>query len=232
MSGVAIVTGAGSGIGREIAVQMAAAGYRVALCGRRIDALRETGAMLRGPAWTAIGADVGDPAQAQRLIDECVAWGGRLDALVNNAGLAPAAAIEDHTPALIREVFDVNAVGVAASIARAWPVFQKQGGGCIVNVSSMATIDPYPTLFAYAAAKASVNVMARVCALAGRPWNIRAFAVAPGAVETAMLRGVIGEQDLPTSRTLAPAHVAGVIVACAKGERDAENGQTILLPSP
>lgn len=236
---VALITGAGSGIGRAVARRLSEEGYAVALVGRRAGPLKETGAGLKTP-WAAIAADVADPKDAAGIVDRTVERFGRLDVLINNAGYGPPAAIADTTAEMVRAVFDVNAVGPAITIARAWPVMEKSaraGGRCVVvNVSSMATIDPFPTLYAYAAAKAAVNLMARSCHNAGRAieggGSIRAFAVAPGAVETEMLRGIVSRDEFPTEKTLAPEAVAEVIAACVRGDRDDQSGEVIVVPSP
>jgi len=233
---VALVTGAGSGIGRAAAIMLSAAGFRLVLVGRRVDKLRETGALLAGP-WMAISADLRDPAQVEGMVDQTLAKFGRLDALINNAGYSEPATIEQTTPTLVRDIFAVNAIAPTIAIARAWPALVRQAtaehtGAVIVNVSSFATIDPFPTLYAYAAAKASVNLLARSVANQGAPLNIRGFAVAPGAVETDLLRRIVPSTVLPTSKTLRPESVARVILQCVQGQRDGENGQVILLPSP
>jgi len=228
---VALVTGGGSGIGRATAVRLDAAGYRVVLAGRRQERLRETGG-LRGNEWEAVRADLSEMSAAEGIVDAAVARFGRLDALINNAGWSPAATIPQTTPAIISAVFAVNAHAPAASIARAWPHFERQGGGVVVNVSSYATIDPFPQLYAYAAAKASVNLLARSVANAGRGMGIRGFAVAPGAVETEMLRAIVSEAMLPADRTLSVDAVAAVIAACVLGLHDDLNGTVILVPSP
>jgi NAD(P)-dependent dehydrogenase (short-subunit alcohol dehydrogenase family) len=226
--GVALVTGAGSGIGRATAVLLARHGWNVALCGRRRAPLAETAALL-GSASEVITADVGNAADAARMVESAVSRFGRLDALVNNAGYAPLLPIDRTTPEVIDEVYRVNALGPAYAIARAWPVFVRQRGGCIVNVSTLGTFDPFPGFFAYAAAKSAVNSMARSCAKEGVAHDIRAFAVAPGAVETAMLRAIIPESSLPRSATLAPEGVARVIVDAVTGRYDDRNGDTITV---
>jgi NAD(P)-dependent dehydrogenase (short-subunit alcohol dehydrogenase family) len=228
---VAIVTGAGSGIGRSVAQLLSAAGWRLVLVGRRTGPLDETGASLGGP-WIAAPADVGDEAQVRRVVNDTLRRLGRIDALVNNAGHAPMLPIEETTPEVIRGVFDVNAIGPAVAIAAVWPVFHRQGGGRIVNVSSYSTVDPFPGLFAYAGAKGALNLLAKAAANEGRSLGIKAFAVAPGAVETDMLRANFSESTLPTCKTLPPASVAQVIVECVTGERDDQNGEVILVPSP
>lgn len=230
---VACITGAGSGIGRAVARRLGDLGYALALVGRREEPLRETAALLPASAPNLIlSADVSDTRAIGAAIDRTVEHFGRLDALVNNAGAAPLAPIDRTTPELLEECFRVNTLGPAAAIARAWPTFKAQRAGCIVNVSSMATADPFPGFFAYAAAKAGVNLMARSCAKEGKAFNIRAFAVAPGAVDTPMLRANFNEKTIPPSRCLSPDDVATVIVECIRGDRNACNGDTIFVPSP
>ncbi|MBS0198378.1 MAG: SDR family oxidoreductase [Planctomycetes bacterium] len=233
---VALVTGAGSGIGRETAIQLSKLGYRVVLAGRRVDALRETASMLAGPR-AEVGADLGEAIQAEKLVDYAVETFGRLDAVINNAGWSIAATIPQTNAALVQRVFAVNAIAPAIIIARAWPILERQAraegkGGVFVNVSSMATVDPFESLYAYAAAKSAVNSLARSVAKAGRALGIRGFAIAPGAVETPLLRSIVGIDQLPTEQTLSPESVARLIVDCVTGKRDQNNGETILMPSP
>ncbi|MCW5777555.1 MAG: SDR family oxidoreductase [Phycisphaeraceae bacterium] len=232
---VALVTGAGSGIGRAIAVQLAARGYRLLLVGRRTAALEETGTMLsgeRGIAWRAHSADVGEAAACARAVDAAVSAFGRLDALVSNAGIAELRTVAEHSADDVRRTFEVNALGPAWLTAAAWPLFERQGGGCVVFVSSVASVDPFPGLGVYGAAKASLNTLARACAVEGERFGLRAFSVAPGAVETPMLRSMFTPSDLPARACLTPEQVAAVVVECIAGTRDAENGRTILIPSP
>lgn len=228
---VAIVTGAGSGIGREVSRQLGERGWALALVGRRREPLEET-ARLVGTTSLVVEADVGEASAAQRMVDRTVSHFGRLDALVNNAGYAPMTPVDRHTARMIQDVFNINAVGPAAAVARAWETFERQGGGRVVFVSSYATRDPFPGFFGYASAKAAVNMLARTTAGEGRAINVKAFAVAPGAVETPMLRSILPTEVLPAERTLSPEVVARVIVECAAGERDHENGKVIFLPSP
>jgi len=228
---VAIITGAGSGIGRATATALSAKGWSLGLIGRRAERLNGTGAVLTTP-WTAVPANIANPEQLQRAIDTIADRFGRVDALVNNAGAAPMGPIDRLSLESLRECFDTNAMAPAVAVARVWPLFRKQRSGCIVNVSSMATVDPFPGFIAYAASKASVNMLAKACAKEGKSIGVRAFAVAPGAVETEMLRANFPATTLPTARTLSPEAVASVIVACILGKRDGENGTTIVVPSP
>ena len=95
----------------------------------------------------------------------------------------------------------------------------------------MATVDPFPGLGVYAASKAALASLTRSLHNEGASHGIRAFSVAPGAVETKMLRQLFSTDQLPTDQTLEPAAVAEVVVGCIRGEREDDRGQTILLPS-
>lgn len=239
---VALVTGAGSGIGRATARALAARGYRCSLIGRTEATLRETGAGLgaEGEDWTLVAADLSTEAGVSAAAGGTLEAFGRLDALVNNAGWSPLRPIGACSYGQIREIFDVNAVGPLALIAACWGAFERQRSGCVVNVSTYSTIDPFPGLGVYGAAKAALNLIVRGIMNETSAWGevrpgvpaMRAFAVAPGAVETPLLRSLFPESSLPRERTLEPEAVAEVIVECVVGERDRQVGETILLPSP
>jgi NAD(P)-dependent dehydrogenase (short-subunit alcohol dehydrogenase family) len=236
-SPVAILTGAGSGIGRCIALQLALARFRTVLVGRNRANLEETRLLLGGTPSLVLPADIALPVECSRVVETTVSHFGRIDALINNAGYAPCLPLGQQSPALMQEVFAINAIGPANLIVAAWAVFEQQfrrgiTGSCIVNISSLATLDPFPGLFAYAAAKASVNLMARSCQNEGKSMGLRAFAVAPGSVETRMLRAIVSEDLLPKDRTLDPNDVAAVVMDCVSGKHDDKLGETIALPSP
>lgn len=233
---VALVTGAGSGIGLASARLLAREGFDLILVGRRREPLDGAAAQIRSetPGATALvhPADVGDPDAAPSIIRAATDRFGRLDALVNNAGLAPLLRIDQTTPDILRDAFSVNAIGPGALIAAAWPVFVAQQGGRVINISTMGTSDPFPGFFAYAAAKCAVNSYARSVAKEGAGNNITGFAIAPGAVETPMLRALFDESMLPPEKTLTPDHIARIVADCALGKRDAESGTTIYVPNP
>lgn len=245
---VALITGAGSGIGRSIAIQLARHGWRIMGVGRHEGTLRKTleeCSAAGGPGGLVYTCDVGDADQARTAVTTAFSRFGRLDALINNAGAAPKVAAAEHTKEQIAQAFAVNAVGPANMIAEAlsrWTRGDAPGlaqnmpaghrGPAIVNVSSMAAINPFPGFFAYAAAKAGVNLLTKSAHNEYRPLGLRTFAVAPGAVETPLLRSIIPVEALPTSRCLSPEAVAAIVVECVLGQRDAECGETILVPSP
>lgn len=232
----ALITGSGSGIGRAIAITLSRQGYTCALVGRRADALRQTAAMLAHPAHI-ITADLTQPFDSQRIVDECVQLTGALHVLVNNAGWSPAADLRATTTEDIAHVYALNAAAPAIAIARAWPTFIKQHAAspansprmCVINISSLGTIDPFDSLWAYASAKASVNLLALAAARQGKAISVRAFAIAPGAVETDLLRSIVPESMLPPEDTLPPQAVADLVAACVAGQRDGDNGSTIFI---
>ena len=227
-SPVAIVTGASSGIGLATAHRLATAGYRLCLAARTEAALADAAATLPGEPLT-VATDIGALDQVDRLVDAAIDRFGRIDVLVNNAGFAPLKPIDETDAETLRTAFMVNAVGPAHAISRCWPHLGTHGQGCVINVSTMGTDDPFPGFFAYAASKASVNLMARSCANEGADRGIRAFSIAPGAVETPMLRGLFDTAQLPADACLAPDDVAALIVACIQGDHDDRNGDTIFI---
>lgn len=232
---VNVVTGAGSGIGRAVCQQLAERGHRLALVGRRSEPLQETMRRCAGSDQfdaIAISADITDPSACQDIIDQVVERWGRLDGLVNNAGLAELTPMSCATPEAITRIFAVNLFGPIHLTKAAWPILARQNAGCVVNVSSMSATDPFPGLGLYGAAKAGAEALVRAIVNEGRRHNLRAFAVAPGAVETDMLRNMFSTQALPEDMTLRPEDVAEVIVGCLVGEREEVPGSTIHVHSP
>ena len=231
---VSLVTGAGSGIGLATARRLAAAGHRLALAGRRLEPLRDAGAGFgsEGEDWVALPTDVGIPEQAQALVGRVLDAMGRVDALVNNAGWTPMKPVAEHSLDDVAKIFAVNAIGPTLLTIDAVNAMRDKGGR-IVNISSIASGDPFPGLSVYGGAKAALNTLTKgLAGELGESSTIKVFCVAPGAVETALLRSILPADQLPTEACLTPDAVAEVIAACVTGERDAETGQTIWLPSP
>ncbi len=235
----AIVTGAGSGIGQATGVLLAAGGYRLALVGRQIDKLKKTEAHCLDAAppgvevdTELIAADLCDPDTWGRIIEQAVQRFDRLDAIANVAGVAQMGPIESVTHEDWRRCIDTNLSCVVNLTAAAWPIFARQGSGVIVNVSSMASIDPFPGLGIYATAKAGLNMFTSCTAQEGKGIGLKAVAIAPGAVETPMLRSLFDTDAIPPDRALDPRAVAQVICGCITGKRAFESGSVIQLPSP
>lgn len=229
---VTIVTGAGSGIGRALAVMLAGRGHALTLAGRTESKLAETAALCVPQGCLAPIVAAGDlsvPAVAHAVVDRTVAERGRLDVLVNCAGTAPLAPIEATDPAVVADAFGSNAFAPAYLTARAWPHFRSRRQGCVINVSSLASTDPFPGFFAYAAAKSAMDSYVRSMHGEGARHGIRAFCVNPGAIETPLLRKNFPERVLPHERTLPPEAVAQVIIDCIEGRRDGDRGRDIVV---
>lgn len=231
-----MIGGASSGIGQATAVALAEAGYAVALLARREPVLREVAEQIAAASPEAttrvLPTDLTDPDAVQRAVDAVLEAHGRIDALVNAAGDAPLQPIERITPSVWRQCVDSNLSSVIYTTRSVWPAMRSQRAGVIVNLSSLASVDPFRGFNIYAAAKAGVNMFTHCTADEGKRHGITAVAIAPGAVETPMLRRNFSEKVLPRDRTLAPADVAAVIRDCVLGRRDFRSGETIQLPSP
>ena len=165
----------------------------------------------------------------ERLVRRAVEAFGRLDAVVHCAGLAPVRRIGEMTDAEWREVIDTNLSAAFYLCRAAWPVFERQGAGVVVNISSVATRDPFPGFAAYAAAKGGLNALGLAAAREGEKAGIRVHTVAPGATETAMFRRVVTPEQWPAEKTLAPADVARVIAQCVTGELKYASGEVIYI---
>ncbi len=233
----AIVAGAGSGIGRATAVLLAQAGFDLVLAGRTEAKLQETAALARRSmalpgqvvtqALDLCAADAG-----RQLVDQAMNRLGRIDALANIAGYASLKSVPQVEPAEWRRTIDGNVSYVMNLTAAVWPMFAAQHSGVIVNVSSMASVDPFPGFAMYAAAKTALNMFTRVTAREGCDIGVRAVAIAPGAVETPMLRALFDTGTVPAERALAPQMVATVIRDCITGARSFVPGDVIPVPSP
>lgn len=231
-SPVSIVTGAGSGIGRAVAIDLATRGHALTLAGRTESKLHATAAACvaaGGPAPLVMPGDLADSGLAHSVVDRTIAERGHLDNLVNCAGTAPLVRIQDTTDELLEEVFFHNAFAPAFLIVRAWPHFMERRGGCVVNVSSLASSDPFNGFFAYGAAKSAVDSFVRSMHGEGARLGIRAFCINPGAIETPMLRRNFPVTMLPEAKTLPPEAVAHVIADCIEGRREADRGKTIIV---
>jgi NAD(P)-dependent dehydrogenase (short-subunit alcohol dehydrogenase family) len=233
---VTILTGAGSGIGHALALLLAGEGHTLHLVGRTAAKLEATKAEVLSAhpdAKVRLHAiDLCDSDLAAGVVDAAIAEDGGVDCLVNCAGIAPLVPIERTDESVLEHAFMTNAYGPAFLIARCWPHFTARRAGCIVNISSMASIDPFPGFFAYAASKAALDSMTRSCHNEGVRKGIRAFCINPGAVETPLLRSNFPEKALPHARTLSPDAVARIALDCIAGRRDDDRGRPIPVPSP
>jgi NAD(P)-dependent dehydrogenase (short-subunit alcohol dehydrogenase family) len=186
---VAVVTGAGSGLGRMITIALAAKGWSVAAVGRRVEPLNETAALARPGLVLPLPADVGDPDSAAALFAVVRERFGRLDLLVNNAGTgAPAGAVDELTPDGWQSIVAVNLTGsyLCAHHAVAMMKAQQPMGGRIINNGSISAHSPRPRSVGYTVTKHAITGLTKSISLDGRPYNIACGQIDIGNASTAM----------------------------------------------
>ncbi|TDO67444.1 NAD(P)-dependent dehydrogenase (short-subunit alcohol dehydrogenase family) [Kribbella sp. VKM Ac-2571] len=214
---VALVTGSASGIGAATVRRLAADGMTVAVHSRSSRSAGEALAAELGGSYHQ--ADLSDDAAAQALVPDVVAEHGRLDVLVNNAGISwpvPHADLDGLTASDWRQLLDVNLIAPWLLCTAALPTLREYGG-CIVNVTSHAGVRPKGSSIAYAASKAALNHVTKLLAAALGP-DVRVNAVAPGLVDTPLTESWTEAQDLwktssPMRRAARPEDVADLISA-------------------
>lgn len=217
---VALVTGAGNGIGREIALAFAKEGAAVIASDRDTAAGEQTVAKIveqRGKA-SFIACDVSDEGAVDRLFDRAIAEHGRIDCAVNNAGIDPELSLEPQWDlALFDRIFAINVRGVFLCMRREAEHMRAIGGGSIVNLGSFASVAGVPNKPAYTASKHAVLGMTRSAALFYAQHKVTINAVCPGSVNTAMIQANIdiipgGEATLnganPARRMAEPEEIA------------------------
>lgn len=231
-SRVALVTGAGSGIGRACALALHAVGYHVVLAGRRLDALNETIAQASGGSdakLLAVPTDVGDPASVKALFAKTKEAFGRLDVLFNNAGMgAPAVPMEDLTYEQWKAVVDVNLTGPFLCTQEAIRLMKSQSpqGGRIINNGSISAYAPRPFSAPYTATKHAISGLTRSTALDGRRHNIACGQIDIGNAATEMTErmaaGVIqADGSTKVEARMDVKHVADAVVHMASLPLDA-----------
>ncbi|MEV0055593.1 SDR family oxidoreductase [Saccharopolyspora shandongensis] len=188
---VAVVTGAGSGVGREIARALLGAGYRVALAGRRPEPLRETA--QDSDAALVVPTDVGDPESVAALFDGVRDAWGRVDLLVNNAGtFGPAGSVGELSYSDWQAVVQANLTGSFLCAHHAFRVMREQDpqGGRIINNGSISAHSPRPRSVAYTATKHAITGLTKSISLDGRPYDIACGQIDIGNAATEMTAGI------------------------------------------
>jgi NADP-dependent 3-hydroxy acid dehydrogenase YdfG len=190
---VVVITGASSGLGEAAARMLSAEGATVVLGARRVDRLQSLADELsgRGGRALAIATDVTDCGQVKRLVDAAAETYGRLDVMLNNAGLMPLSPLERLRVDEWDRMIDVNLKGVLYGIAAALPHMQRQKAGHIINVSSVAGHKVRAGGAVYAATKHAVRALSEGLRQEVKPYNIRTTVISPGVVVS----------ELPTSAT-------------------------------
>lgn len=201
---VAVVTGAGSGMGRATAIRFAQEGAKVVAAD--ISGLEDDAASAAGNDSIACHADVSKSADVRAMLNLAVDRFGRLDILYNNAGIqGPLALTADYDEDGFDHVIGVNLRGVFLGMKYAIPLMLKSGGGSIINTSSMAALVAFPMMAGYCASKGGVSMLTKLTAAEYASQGIRVNAILPGAIDTGM------------TQALPPDYINGAIAATLMG---------------
>lgn len=235
---VAIITGASRGIGFAIAEAYVREGARIALCGSRLSSAEKAVSILREKYPDAdilpIGVNVNDTEEIKAMVSAVVSKWGRIDALVNNAGITSTKSILEMTDEDFTSVIDINLVGPFKITREVANVMKDNGGGSIINTSSMVGSYGGKMQTAYSSSKFGINGLTKSCAKELGQYNIRVNAVAPGAVATDMAKEFTSDKMrqylammTPLGRMAEPDELAGAYVYLASDESTFTTGTII-----
>ena len=230
---VVVITGASSGLGAETARHLSTLGAKVVLGARREEKLVELAEELGLSSSSVLKTDVTDRSQVQSLVDRAVELHGRVDVILNNAGLMPSSMLDKLKVDEWDRMIDVNIKGVLYGIAAVLPYMQKQNSGQIINVSSVAGHKVGPGGSVYAGTKWAVRAISEGLRQEVKPWNIRTTIVSPGAVSTELI-DTITDQDVAkgmskTYEKALPANSFARVVAFAIGQPEDMDVNEILF---
>jgi NADP-dependent 3-hydroxy acid dehydrogenase YdfG len=192
---IVVITGASSGLGEATARRLAREGAKLVLGARRLERLQTLAGELSLGDEAVVQTDVTDYEQVRRLVDHAVQTHGRVDAIINNAGLMPLSPLEALKVEDWDRTIDVNLKGVLYGIAAALPHMKEQQSGHVINVSSVAGHTVNPGGAVYSATKYGVRVISEALRQEVKPYNIRTTVISPGAVATE-LPGSVTEPDV------------------------------------
>lgn len=227
-SKVAIVTGGGTGIGRGVALALAGERVKVILCGRREERLKETIDKIiehQGEA-IALSADVSQVDDVDRLVKAALDKYGRIDILINNAGIGGAGPIHAHDVTLWTRVMDVNLRGAFLMARAVLPYMRKQENGHVINISSEAGLEYYPGNGAYGVSKHALNALSEYIQRENQELNIRMNTICPGMVVTEMTESAPG---LDHSKCLYPEDIADLVIWLLSRRPNIKIGTPILI---
>jgi NAD(P)-dependent dehydrogenase (short-subunit alcohol dehydrogenase family) len=234
---VALITGGTSGIGKATATAFARAGAKVVLTGRREKEGAQVVAEIKklGGEAAFVRADVAKDADVKGMVDFTVDKYGRLDIAFNNAGVEWKGPLEQATEEEYRRIFDINVWGVLNSMRHEIPVMLKNGGGAIVNSSSVAGHTGFPEVSVYIASKHAVEGLTKAVALEFAKQNIRINAVAPGPIATEMWDRFAGDASdqiislIPAARVGSAKEIAAAVLYLASDAAKFTTGTSLVV---
>lgn len=237
---VVLITGGSRGLGAAMSIGLAQRGARVVIASRKIDACQLLAAKIRAAGGRAqpLACHVGDWDSLAGVVDEAVSRWGRLDALVNNAGMSPPApSLLETSELLFDRVVGVNLKGPTRLTALAARAMADTGGGSIVNISSLAAVRPTPIAPVYAAAKAGLNALTVATAIEYAHVGIRVNGIICGTFDTDATSGFVGNPDvlpdivrpIALGRVGRPDEVVGAVVYLLSGASSYTTGSVMTI---
>jgi len=232
---VAIVTGASRGIGYGVAEALVARGDRVAITGRNEDALKEAVEKLGAERVIGIAGKAHDLEHQTEVVARTMEAFGRVDYLVNNAGTNPVfGPIADLDLNVARKVFETNVISALGFAQKTWHAWQKDNGGAIVNIASVAGIAPSPFIAAYGVSKAALINLTQQLAHEFAP-KVRVNAIAPAVVKTQFAKALYEGREAeaaaayPLARLGVPSDIGGAAAFLTSEQSDWVTGQTLVV---
>jgi len=239
----ALITGGGRGIGAAIAKRFIEDGAKIVISDILAEQLEETAQLLNSPNVATCAGDVTKFEDVQNMVNETVKFGGKIDVLVNNAGIDPPGNIVDIEIDLWKKVLDVNLNGPFYGMKAALPEMIKQGKGSIVNIASLAGVRCIPAMPAYCSSKGGLIQLSKQAALDYGPQGIRSNVVAPGATKTDMLINAMEglskalkkdafevlSESVPLRRAALPSEMAGACSFLASDDAAFITGEVLLV---
>jgi 3-oxoacyl-[acyl-carrier protein] reductase len=225
---IAIVTGAGSGIGRGIALAFAKEGARVVLCGRHLGKIELTAQKIQeiGSEALAVQADVSNPADINRLIGTTMDHYWRIDILVNNAGIFEGTSIHETDISSWDRVMNTNLRGPFLTVHAALPIMRNQRGGHIINISSESGLEYYTGDGIYGTSKHALNDIGEYIQRENQEFNIKVNTICPGMVVTEMTEN---EPGLKHDKCLYPEDIADLVMWLVTRRPNIKIGTPILI---
>jgi NAD(P)-dependent dehydrogenase (short-subunit alcohol dehydrogenase family) len=242
---VALITGGGTGIGAAIAKQFLAEGARVCVTGRRKEMLETLTRSCEAGSAVGCQGNVADPDDVKRMVELTLEFGGRLDVVVNNAGVGAVGGVAGHDIALWRDTIEINLTGPFLVSREAIPHMINNGGGSLIYISSVAGVRSVPESAAYCTSKAGLIMLAQQIALDYGRSGIRSNVVCPGWVRTPMSEGEMDElgkligtgreeafartvKDVPLCRVATPEEIARICLFLASDDSSFVTGAVIM----
>ncbi|WP_062610365.1 SDR family oxidoreductase [Caballeronia calidae] len=236
---VVVITGASSGMGEAAARHLAELGASVVLAARRTDRIEKVAAEItsKGGKAVAVSTDVTSLEDTQKLVDTAVETFGRIDVLVNNAGLMPLSLVEQAKVDEWNQMIDVNLRGVLHGMAAALPYMKEQKSGHIISTASVAAYKIFPSAAVYCATKFAVRALSEGLRQEVTPYNIRTTLISPGAVKTELLDH-ISDKDVQSANAdyvgkvgISPESYARMVAFAISQPEDVDVNEIVFRPT-